>query len=151
MKAKFALLIILIVYVFLAGETVFRFDLDHGGSGGYISYNHLAESFLAHKLHLLVEPNPELLAMEDPFEPSKNDKVRWQDGSLYKDKYYMYFGPTPALVLYLPYKYFRGGALSDTFVSCAFTFGTVIWGILILLLIKKRYFTELPLGPLKMS
>ena len=140
---RFALIIILISYLFVAGDTVFKFDLDHGGSNTYISYNHLAESFLSGKLYLK-EADPAIYNLEKPFDPTTNYKFRWQDGSLYKGRYYFYFGPTPALILYLPFKFLTNMTLSDTFVSTAFSFGTVVWGMLILLLIKRRYFNNLP-------
>jgi len=151
MRARFAVLAVLLVYLWIGGNDNFSFDLDHGGSGSYISYNHLAESFLAGKLHLLREPDPRLLELPDPYNPGVNSKYRWHDATLYKGKFYSYFGPAPVIFLYLPVKALTGGSLSDTLAATIFMFGAVLWGVLILLYIKNRYFPNLPRWMLTLS
>jgi len=74
-------------------------------------YPLLTDTFLAGRTSLLVEPDPRLLALPDPRNPAANQPYRLHDASLYKGKYYLYFGPVPVLVLFLPYKLLTGSHL----------------------------------------
>lgn len=103
-------------------------------------YQYLTESFLSGHLNLLVSPSPELLQLADPYDPSQNSHLRLHDASLYKGKYYLYFGPLPVVVFYLPFKlltgfYPSGGLASFFFLSLGF-----IVSFLLLIKIKERYF-----------
>ncbi|WP_019217529.1 hypothetical protein [Legionella tunisiensis] len=88
-------------------------------------YQYLTESFLSGHLNLLVSPSPELLQLADPYDPIQNSHFRLHDASLYKGKYYLYFGPLPVVVFYLPFKlltgyYPSGGLASFVFLSSGF-------------------------------
>lgn len=61
-------------------------------------YWKLAEAFEMGQLHLNATPDPKLLAAPDPFDPF-NQLPKYHDASLYRGKFYLYFGPVPALVL----------------------------------------------------
>src|SRR5471030_2947323 len=78
----------------------------HGQTSEY--YALLTDAFLAGQTSLLVQPSAQLLALPDPHDPVANAPFRLHDASLYHEKYYLYFGPTPALVLFLPYKLLTG-------------------------------------------
>ena len=80
-------------------------------TGSY--YNHLADAFRAGQLHLLIDPSPQLLALPDPYDPHQNAGFRLHDAVLFKGKYYLYYGPTPALLLYLPFKKLTGLEFTD--------------------------------------
>jgi len=71
-------------------------------------YNLLADSFLAGSLSLLEQPSPALLALADPYDPAQNGPYRLHDLTLYKGKYYLYHGVTPALLLFAPAKAILG-------------------------------------------
>jgi len=61
------------------------------------AYVELGESFLHGQLFLLEEPNPQLKALPNPYDPTqRNAPHRW-DASYYKGNYYLYWGPVPAL------------------------------------------------------
>src|SRR5262245_4432072 len=60
------------------------------------------------QLHMDKEPAPELLALADPYDPAQNGPYKLGDATLYKGKYYIYFGPSPALTLMLPYGLITG-------------------------------------------
>ena len=62
-------------------------------------YNLLADGFLSGHLHLNVTPDPRLLALPNPYDPVANAGLKAQDLSLYHGKYYLYWGPTPVLLL----------------------------------------------------
>lgn len=62
------------------------------------AYVDLGQSFLQGQLSLLEEPDPRLLALDDPYDPVQRDMpYRW-DASYYNGKYYLYWGPVPAAI-----------------------------------------------------
>ena len=67
-------------------------------------YNYLARAFAAGRLYLPVDVNPLLLAQPNPYDPSVPDEIKMHDLSLYKGRYFLYHGPAPALLAFLPYK-----------------------------------------------
>jgi hypothetical protein len=86
-------------------------------------YAQLTDSFLAGRTSLPVKPDPRLLALPNPYRPSA--PYRLHDASLYKGKYYLYFGPTPVLICLLPYKLVTGFYLPSRVVVplfCSFGF-----------------------------
>lgn len=62
-------------------------------------YEYLAEGFLKGQLSLSLEPSRELLALPDPYDPARNAPYRLWDASLYRGRYYLYYGPAPALAM----------------------------------------------------
>ncbi|HUI89427.1 MAG TPA: hypothetical protein VLX61_11960 [Anaerolineales bacterium] len=63
-------------------------------------YIDLAEAFLHGQLSMLKEPQPELMALENPYNPKERRGIPYQfDYSYYRGKYYLYWGPVPGLVL----------------------------------------------------
>jgi len=95
----------------------------HGQTSEY--YALLTDAFLAGQTSLLVQPPAEMLALPDPYDPVANARLRLHDASLYHGKYYLYFGPTPAIVLFLPYKLLTGSHLPTRiavawFCNCGF-------------------------------
>jgi hypothetical protein len=73
-----------------------RFPLFPSVDNAYID---LGESFLQGKLSLLEEPDPRLMELDNPYDFKQRENVpyRW-DASYYQGKYYLYWGPVPALV-----------------------------------------------------
>jgi hypothetical protein len=62
----------------------------------------LADSLRAGKTHLLIEPSADLLNLDDPYDYQSRETVEFLwDASLYEGKYYLYWGPTPALITIL--------------------------------------------------
>ncbi len=151
MKLRHILIFILFFYLWLSGSDTFNFHLDHGGAGDYISYNHLTNAFLAGKLRLLEEPDPRLLALKNPYDPSSRGGVGWHDATLYKGKYYLYFGATPAVLLYLPFKFFTGNTMTDRLASVIFMYGAFLFACAILIFLHKQYFPEIKKWKLYMS
>jgi len=82
-------------------------------------YAALAESMLRGKLSLLAEPATALLRAKNPYVPGRNYAFLW-DASYYKENYYLYFGPVPALVLYLPFRVVTQRSLPAPFALAAF-------------------------------
>ncbi len=143
MKLKLAILLYLILafYIWTAtyGKDSFYLENNHGGY-----YNLLTDAFLIGKLHLLEEPRQELLDSSNPYDSSFNGPYRLHDASLYKGKYYLYFGATPALVVYIPYRIFTKLGIPDNLVVLLFCFGTLFWSTLFLMYLHKNYFSSVP-------
>jgi hypothetical protein len=111
-------------------------------------YAMLGEAFLEGKTHLLVEPDPRLLELSDPyeFEQRKTIPQIW-DASFYDGKYYLYWGPVPGLATAFV-KAISGVRLGDQHITFIFDLGIFVFGTLILITIYKRYFYNLPLWTL---
>src|SRR5882757_4094512 len=78
------------------------------GKDDHSYYALLAKAFLAGQLSLPVEVPPELAAAKNPYEPAERTYPVLHNASFYKGKYYIYFGPAPALVLFLPFRALTG-------------------------------------------
>lgn len=106
-------------------------------------YEYLTEGFLAGHTYLPVEPAPELLRLSDPYDPAANAKYRLWDASLYRGRYYLYFGPGPAVALMLPWRIATGRMLPQRLAVAVFAAGglaglaCLIWGI------RRRHFPGL--------
>ena len=63
------------------------------------AYIDRGESFLHGKLSLLEQPDSQLMELDNPYDFQQRENVpyRW-DASYYQGKYYLYWGPVPALV-----------------------------------------------------
>lgn len=95
-------------------------------------YNLLAQAFQNGQLHLLLEPSAELLALENPYDYHNRENVPhlW-DASLYQGKYYLYWGPVPALIGALV-SALTSRPVADADLVLAFSAATVFFGILLL-------------------
>lgn len=71
----------------------------------------LVDAFIAGQVELLREVEPELLALENPYDWSEREifdvKYAW-DHCLYNGNYYSYYGIAPVLLLFLPYTLLTG-------------------------------------------
>ena len=103
-------------------------------------YEYLVEGFLSGHLYVSRLPAPEILALADPYNPKANENYRMWDATLYQGKYYLYYGPTPALLLMLPWKVATGHHLPQWAATA--TFAVAGLGALALLLagVARRYF-----------
>ena len=86
-------------------------------------YNSLARGFLKGHLYMDVQPRPELLALPDPWKFPDNIPYRLLDAVLYKGHYYLYHGPTPALVLFAPWRLITGHDMPQAISVLLFSFG----------------------------
>jgi tetratricopeptide (TPR) repeat protein len=107
-------------------------------------YNLLVDGFRAGHLNVNRELPPQLVRLSDPYNPAFNSAAVGpvNDLSYYKGKLYVYFGVTPALVLYWPWVALTGHPISDrAAVAIFFALGlAAIAGLLYD--ISWRYFPE---------
>ena len=107
-------------------------------------YNLLIDGFRTGKLSLSIDPPRELSQLKDPYDPAQNAGHGLHDISYYKGKYYLYFGITPAVTLFLPARVIGGRYLSDVQVTVIFSclgLGAALWSAY---LIRGQYFREAP-------
>lgn len=109
-------------------------------------YDLQANAFAKGQLELDVEPDPALLAFTDEslYEPENRTgiPVLW-DATFYNGKYYLYWGPAPALVL-TPLKFFYKEDLGDKVLSLLFLTGTLVFLNLIIIDLWQKYFRNIP-------
>ena len=108
-------------------------------------YNRLADGFLAGRTSFAEEAPPELARLANPYDPAQNAPYKkYHDVTYYRGRYYLYFGPTPALVLLAPWKLLTGSSLSQNVAVVVFAWGVVAWSVLLLLEIRRRWFPHAP-------
>ncbi|MFN8381192.1 MAG: hypothetical protein U0V02_04595 [Anaerolineales bacterium] len=111
-------------------------------------YDLLATAFSHGQVAVDVQPDPALLTMENVYEPSNREgiPVLW-DASLYNGKYYLYWGPAPALFLAI-FKLFTQQVVGDKVITFVYLTGAFIFAVLLILELWRKYFLEIPLWAL---
>src|SRR4051812_6661882 len=72
-------------------------------------YNLLSRGFLQGHLYLDGDVPPALLTAPNPYDPATRGPVEvLHDASLFRGKYYIYFGPAPVVTLFLPFTVLTG-------------------------------------------
>jgi hypothetical protein len=107
-------------------------------------YWRLANAFRHEQVHLLVEPSQELLNASNPYDIRERGEIPilW-DASFYDGKYYLYWGPVPALFALLVYSIFSK-ILYDNILVFIFVTGTNFFTILLLGTIWRCYKKTVP-------
>ena len=132
----------------LAIELVYLFIVTAGTFDEWPTYNALyellAQGFKKGHLYLPLEPAPELVAKENPLDPA-NGELWIPDLSLYKGKYYIYWGPFPSLALLAVKAILRiKKPLGDQYPCFAFYTIYLGAGALLLHRMARRLFPGLP-------
>lgn len=106
-------------------------------------YALLSEGFLSGQLSMSEKPDPKLLALPDPYDPIENYNLVLHDAVLYNDKYYLYFGPLPAITFYIPIKLLTDHYPTSTLcVLFYLSLGFIVYFSL-LLKIREHYFKNI--------
>lgn len=115
-------------------------------SPGTDYFNRLADGFLAGQLSFLDKPSPELLAMSNPYDWRTRIDNRvpflW-DATLYDGKYYLYWGPVPAMIAAAVKSIFPVH-IYDGMLIFSFYTGIVILLALILRHLRRKFFPSTP-------
>lgn len=105
-----------------------------------------ANAFAKGQLELDIQPDPALLAFKDEslYEPENRTGIPtlW-DATLYNGKYYLYWGPAPALLL-SAIKPFYKPDVGDKLLVLLFLTGTLFFLNLTILDLWRRYFHHIP-------
>jgi hypothetical protein len=113
-----------------------------GGKTDY--YNLQSDAFVHGRLSLLVQPAKELLALPDPYDPAANAQYRLHDLSLYHDRYYLPWGPTPALTLFIPFRALGLGDMPENLAVVLFSLGGLVFSVLLFRLLLQRFLPGTP-------
>ncbi len=113
-------------------------------------YDDLAVAFRAGRLDLNIQPPAELLALSDPYDPSRKSapgvgdfvNSHW-DLSLYNGKFYAYWGPAPALFLVL-IKFISKAHIPDGYLAFGFICGLMVVTLLLVMRMRQRFGKESP-------
>jgi len=110
-------------------------------------YNLLAQALLRGELHIDVEPRPELFELTEPYRPGQNAPYRYHDASLYRGRYYLYFGVVPALTAFIPWRLAGLGDLPEPAAAAAFSLVGFLFSALLLRHLLWRHL-DVPPKPL---
>jgi len=104
-------------------------------------YNLLARGFLKGHLHLDFEPPAALLAAPNPYDPKSRGPVEvLHDASLYRGKYYIYFGPAPVVTLFAPFTVLTGRDLPIPYGVLFFASVAYLALVATFLFLQRRHF-----------
>jgi hypothetical protein len=134
-----AVLLVLVLYLWFISLGPWR---SRGHTSDY--YSRLTSAFLHKQLFLEQKPDPALLALPNPYDHKARKNVPvLGDASLYKGKYYLYFGPFPSLVLALPASILPVKPGDQVFVYL-FIIGLFLLQCLLFREIVSTFFTDIP-------
>ncbi|MGO9246481.1 MAG: tetratricopeptide repeat protein [Verrucomicrobiia bacterium] len=105
-------------------------------------YNLLVQGFRAGQLSLKKEVPPRFAQPAAPYDWSANAYYEVNDLSYYKGKLYLYFGVTPAVVLFWPYVALTGHYLSQKVAGVIFCVVGFLVSVGLLCALWRRYFAE---------
>ncbi|MBO4739587.1 MAG: hypothetical protein J5606_08520 [Bacteroidales bacterium] len=110
-------------------------------------YEKMAESLIEGHLYLNDKVDSSLLNLSNPYDPqlrtSKHVKFNW-DHAFYKGHYYMYFGITPVIFTFLPYRLITGHNLPTLQATQTFTIIFIIGIFLLFLTLARLFFKTIP-------
>jgi tetratricopeptide (TPR) repeat protein len=110
-------------------------------------YNLLVQGFRAGHLSLNKAVPPGFTHLADPYDPGQSGLYRFapyglHDMSYYKGRFYLYFGITPAVLLFWPYAMLTGRYLSYGAAGVIFCAIGLLAGVYLLCALWRRYFAE---------
>jgi hypothetical protein len=106
-------------------------------------YQQLSDAFVSGQVSLLVKPDPALLRLADPYEYSNRHNIPYPwDVVLYNGKFYLYWGPAPALIL-AAVRPLLSTVVDDQYLVFAFVTGTFLFSSLLVLRLRRRLFPRL--------
>jgi tetratricopeptide (TPR) repeat protein len=109
-------------------------------------YNLLVQGFRVGQLNLKKDVPPGLAQLADPYDRTANTQYAVLDLSYYKGKLYLYFGVTPAVVLFWPYVALTGHYLSQKDAALIFCVIGFLASVGLLCALWRRYFAEASIG-----
>ena len=141
-------ILVLVTYVWFAKP------VKKNGEEQYNYYSELAISFKTGNLHLAEKPSRALLSLDNPYDyflrkEYKIEDFPW-DVSLYKNKFYTYWGPIPSLILTV----FSAEQLSDIkdrYLVLVFAFGLFLYSTLFVVSFWYKSMRHVPVWILGIS
>jgi hypothetical protein len=132
-------------YVWTASSSGNPIDL---GARQHDYFNQLTDSFLHGDTSLDQKPPQALLDLPDPYDPAANETFRDEGGlhdlSLYHGRLYLYWGPTPSLTLFLPWRLLPFGDMPQNLAAVLFAIAGLGFALLLLRFLVRRYLPRTP-------
>jgi hypothetical protein len=139
------LMAVLGFYLWTASSSGNPFRFSHNADD---RYNLLSDSLLDGRASLELDPPEGLLALPNPYDPVANQQYRdpdlVQDLSLYKNRFYMYWGPTPAVTLFIPFRALPFGDMPENLAVVIFSFVGLLFAIALMRFLVTRYLPDTP-------
>jgi hypothetical protein len=136
--------VVLLVYV----RSAWSYEKDLDPAPDRTDFHNLVADALVHRqVALTIKPPPGLLELKNPYDPVANAPYRGQglhDLSLYKGKLYAFYGPAPAILLFIPFRLLRVGDLSPTLAGLVFCTLGFAFSILLFRKLARLFFGDLP-------
>jgi tetratricopeptide (TPR) repeat protein len=114
-------------------------------------YNLLVQGLRAGQLNLKIDVPPGLAQLADPYDPAAHSHYGVLDMSYYKGKLYLYFGVTPAVVLFWPYLALTGHYLLQRDAAVIFCLVGFLASVGLLGALWRRYFAEVSVAAITAS
>lgn len=114
------------------------------GRGYRDYYNLLTSGFLKGHLSLDVPSDPFLATLRNPWDPSQRAGHGLHDASYYQGKYYIYFGVSPVVLLFLPARVITGLDVDQGFSCLAFAWVGLAASAFLVLAVGRRHFPGAP-------
>jgi hypothetical protein len=111
-------------------------------------HNLVADALVHRQANLTIKPPPGLLRLKHPYDPVENAPYRGQglhDLTLYKGKLYAFYGPAPAVLLFIPFRLLRVGDLSPTLAGLVFCTLGFAFSVLLFRKLTRQFFGKIPL------
>src|SRR5271170_5690218 len=83
-------------------------------------YHFATDAMLSGQLSLKIIPPPQLLALPNPYDPALNQPYRLHDISLYRGKFYIYWGLSPCVLFFAPFRLATGWWPSESLAAAFF-------------------------------
>jgi hypothetical protein len=133
------LLFVAVIYLWLISV---GFWFDWPESTAY--FDLLADAFAQGQVHLLIEPGEDLLSLSNPYNlNARADTTYIWDTALFQGKFYLYWGPVPALLL-MPAKLLVSGPIEDKALVFLFSLGAFFFSSNVLMQLWLKRFRHLP-------
>ncbi len=107
-------------------------------------YNLLADGMAKGHLWLDIPDDPFLQNLADPYKVANRQGHGLHDATYYKGKTYIYFGVTPAVTVYLPFRLLTGWAVTDRTVVLGYAWLGWVFSFLLVWFIQRRYYPGTP-------
>jgi hypothetical protein len=105
-------------------------------------YGFLTEAFHSGQMHLNISVDPQLLMLKNPYAGPQGTE-RPHDMTYYQGRFYLYYGATPVLLVYLPWRGITGTYLYEHVGTRIMLFGTFALAALWLIRAHRRWFSNL--------
>lgn len=110
-------------------------------------YNATASGLLHGRLDLPIAVPPELKALKDPYDAAQRGSILTsdqQDLSYFDGRFYSYWGPVPALLLFIPFRVLGLGDLPPGIAVLVLVVAGLLASLALLRFLVRRYLADVP-------